>query len=277
MNPLITCLTKKKRFFILLLSCLLHIFQEYDHIEGGDNGKDPSGVTTPHGYMPIWGNFRRDSGGECAVPVAQRFQMPQSYPNNNNRTIRTNGVFWYSYNFANVHTTVLSSEHDMSKGSPQHLWLEMDLASVNRSVTPWLIVELHRPLYNGEVDVRNNNVGIGMRMGIEHLLRDYNVDVVLAGHYHSYHRTCDGLFRGRCHNGGPIHLTIGTAGAKLRTKNIIYPNRWSQKSIMGEYGYGRVTVSNASMLHFEFVKAGPKDDNHTGQVLDDVWIARDRS
>ena len=37
---------------------------EYDHIEGGDNGRDPSGVSTPGGYAPAWGNFNvNDSGG----------------------------------------------------------------------------------------------------------------------------------------------------------------------------------------------------------------------
>ena len=251
-------------------------FQEYDHKTGGENGKDPSGVTTSHGYMPSWGNFGRESGGECAVPVAERFQMPKSYPDPLDSTLHSNGVFWYSYDFANVHTTVLSSEQDLSSGSPQHVWLQADLASVNRNITPWLIIELHRPLYNAELDSENAKVGIGMRMGIETLLRDYEVDVVFAGHYHSYQRSCDGLFESKCHNGGPIHLTIGTAGTKLE-KNRILSQHWAERFILGEYGYGRVTVVNSSALYFEFVRAGSNSDNRTGQVLDDVWITRNRT
>jgi Purple acid Phosphatase, N-terminal domain/Calcineurin-like phosphoesterase len=115
---------------------------EYDHLSGGANGKDPSGVLDDEGYRPLWGNFNNDSGGECGVPTANHFTMPNS--------TNSNGVFWYSYNFANVHTTVISSEHDLSPGSAQYLWLEADLQSVNRTLTPWLIVESHRPLYESE-------------------------------------------------------------------------------------------------------------------------------
>ena len=36
---------------------------EYDHTYGGEGGKDPSGIPDENGFMPIWGNFRDDSGG----------------------------------------------------------------------------------------------------------------------------------------------------------------------------------------------------------------------
>lgn len=44
---------------------------EYDHT-GGGIGKDPSGVGTDDGFRPSWGNFRKDSGGECGVPTSKR-------------------------------------------------------------------------------------------------------------------------------------------------------------------------------------------------------------
>ena len=62
----------------------------------------------------------------------------------------SNGVFWYSYDMGPVHTAVVSSEHDLAPGSPQHEWLQTDLKAVNRTLTPWLIVESHRPMYQGE-------------------------------------------------------------------------------------------------------------------------------
>jgi acid phosphatase type 7 len=240
---------------------------EYDHTSGGENGKDPSGVVDPHGFMPPWGNFGDDSGGECGVPTAKRFAMPS-----NNAS---NGVFWYSHDFASVHTLVISSEHDLGVGSVQHAWLEHDLAMVDRSVTPWVIVETHRPLYEGEVAWDQNAVGIGMRREMEDLLRAYQVDLVLAGHYHAYHRTCDGLYKSRCNNGGPMHITVGSAGAHL-DDSYIYANGWTKKVILGEYGYGRITVHNASALRFEFVKAGDVNDTTSGEVHDDVWIVRHR-
>jgi hypothetical protein len=240
---------------------------EYDHTEGG-LGKDPSGVNDAHGFMPVWGNFGRDSGGECGVPTAKRFTMPQS--------ANSNGVFWYSFDFGTVHTTVISSEHDLSPGSPQHAWLEQDLQSVNRTTTPWLVVETHRPLYEGEMYPDQYAVGVAMRYEIEDLLFDYQVDLVLAGHYHSYFRTCDGLYRSQCDNGGPMHVTVGTAGWHLDDLSSMYPGSWIGRLLEGEYGYGRISVMNASTMHFEFVKAGAESDASSGDVLDDFWIVRDR-
>jgi Purple acid Phosphatase, N-terminal domain/Calcineurin-like phosphoesterase len=151
---------------------------EYDHESGGLQ-KDPSHIDTDSGFMPSWGDFGNDSGGECGVPTAKRFTMPAT----------GNGVFWYSYDYGLVHTVVLSSEHDMSIGSPQRTWLENDLHHTDRSVTPWLIVESHRPFYEGEKLWNDYSVGVAMRLEMEDLLYDYNVDVVIAGHYHAYQRT----------------------------------------------------------------------------------------
>jgi len=243
---------------------------EYDHTAGGEGGKDPSGVEAPHGFMPPWGNFGDDSGGECGVPVAKRFCMPQSNTSN-----PSNGVFWYSYDFASVHTTVISSEHDLSPGSTQHAWLRNDLASVNRTKTPWLIVETHRPLYEAQAVWDQNDVGIGMRIEIEDLLHDFQVDLVIAGHYHSYFRTCDGLYRSRCDNGGPMHITVGTAGAHFED-SLLYENSWSAAFIRHMFGIGRVTVVNETALFFEYIKAGGANDTTTDSVQDSVWLKRQR-
>jgi hypothetical protein len=239
---------------------------EYDYTEGG-LGKDRSDLNASHGFMPAWGNFFQDSGGECGVPTSKRFTMPQSG--------KSNGVFWYSFEFGSVHTTVISSEHDLSPGSPQHDWLVRDLQSVNRTKTPWLVIESHRPLYEGQTDWVNNAVGVAMRYEIEDLLYEYQVDLFLSGHYHAYFRTCDGLYRSRCDNGGPMHVTVGTAGAALEPM-ALYPNNWNAKLITGEYGYGRISVMNKTAMHFEFVKAGAESDPTSGDVLDDFWIVRER-
>lgn len=151
---------------------------EYDHTSGGENGKDPSGLNASHGFMPSWGNMGDDSGGECGVPTAQRFTMPQSNG--------SNGVFWYSHEYATVHTTFISSEHNLTKGSSQYQWLEADLRAVNRTRTPWLVVESHRPMYESEAFFDQAAVCVGMRYQIEDLLNDYDIDVFLAGHYHMY-------------------------------------------------------------------------------------------
>lgn len=244
---------------------------EYDHTGGGGKGKDPSGVIDPGGYRPKWGNYgvpSGGSGGECGVPVANHFQMPNS--------TNSNGVFWYSFDFANVHTTVISSEHDLSPGSRQYRWLEEDLKSVDRIRTPWLVLELHRPMYESEMDPINSVVGIQIRHRIETLLKQYRVDLVLGGHYHSYMRTCHGLYESKCNHGGPVHITVGTSGARLRHGHLYPRIHWTEKYVKGVFGYGRITVANASALHFEFVQAGDhRTGSDGGKVLDETWILKD--
>mmetsp|Transcript_2818 Transcript_2818/g.7223 ORF Transcript_2818/g.7223 Transcript_2818/m.7223 type:complete len:539 (-) Transcript_2818:84-1700(-) len=235
-------------------------------IDENDNNKDPSGANE-HGYHPDWGNFGNDSGGECGVPTAKRFTMPNS--------TLSNGVFWYSHDFGSVHTLVLSSEHDMSPSSRQYRFLTHDLAAVNRTLTPWVVLEIHRPLYESEVKWDQNAVGIAQRFEIENVLFDYGVDLVLSGHYHAYLRTCDGLFRNRCHSGGPMHITVGTAGAHLDQESL-YETQWTENYIKETYGYGKITVANASSMLFEFIRAGAQDEDGTGEVLDHVWLKRDR-
>jgi len=249
---------------------------EYDHTSGGANGKDPSGVTTDSGYMPDWGNFGDDSHGECGVPVAKRFTMPATPTTRSNPS---NGVFWYSFDYASVHTIGLSSEHDMSEGSDQYEWLLEDLSSVNRTITPWVIVELHRPMYDSQTQWGDTAVGVAMRMEVEEPMRDHKVDLVISGHIHSYTRTCDGLYRSQCPSAsspsgysGPTYVTVGTAGAEL-FDTAEYPNHWTAKQLPMVYGYGRVTVQNATAMHFEFVQVA--NDDSAGAVRDDVWIYRD--
>jgi acid phosphatase type 7 len=41
----------------------------------------------------------------------------------------------------------MSTEHDYTVGSEQYLWLEADLAGVNRTITPWIIFGGHRAMY----------------------------------------------------------------------------------------------------------------------------------
>ena len=256
---------------------------EYDYQTMHAPGLDPSftghSSNADHRFVPRWGNMdlaAGGSGGECGVVVAKHFSMPSTTGANESMPA-SNGVFWYSFDMGSVHTTVLSGEHNLSPGSPQHTWLEADLmaATANREKTPWLVVEVHRPMYNSQMLWDQNDVGIGMRWEFEYLLHKYAVDLFLAGHYHAYLRTCDGLFRSRCNQGGPTHITVGAAGACFH-KQDLYENDWTAAFIRGVYGYGRISVANASAMHFEYVKAGPEDDPSSGDVLDDVWILRDR-
>jgi hypothetical protein len=90
---------------------------------------------------------------------------------------------------------------------------------------------------------------------------------------------CDGLYRSRCQNGGPMHITIGTAGAHLNEAMSLYRRpMWTDQIIFQTYGYGRVTVANRTVIHFEFIKAGNEQyDATAGTVLDEVYIMRNEN
>ena len=112
-----------------------------------------------------------------------------------------------------------------------------------------------------------------MRGEIEDLLEEYSVDLVLAGHFHSYHRSCAGLYRDKCGIGGPTHITIGSGGARLEVA-LHRRASWTAKALR-EFGYGRITIMNSTALHFEFVKVD-KDNSSSGMIDDEVWLYHDK-
>ena len=79
----------------------------------------------------------------------------------------------------------------------QYDWLESELASVNRTETPWLVVLGHRSLYctkdndtecTVEAHILRNGWPGGL-FALEPLFHQYGVDVYQAGHTHHYQRT----------------------------------------------------------------------------------------
>lgn len=238
---------------------------EYDHMTDPDSN-DPSGVSG-NGFHPVWGNMGDDSDGECGVPMFQRYHMPGD-------NSQGNSLFWYSYDFGNIHTIMLSSEHNCSVGSPQYDWLVQDLKAVDRlNKTPWLIVELHRPMYNSEAYISDYTTGLGIAACYEDLLIEYKVDLVLAGHYHSYLRSSKIYHNMKNETNGIYHYTIGSAGASLDSA-ALYPNLDWVEFFDDDFGYGRITVYNASTLLWEYVRNQDSSDNNGYPVVaDSAWIS----
>jgi acid phosphatase type 7 len=65
----------------------------------------------------------------------------------------------------------------------QYKWLKKDLASVDRSVTPWLIATWHAPWYS--TYRAHYKEAECMRLEMEELLYSYGVDIVFNGHVRS--------------------------------------------------------------------------------------------
>eukprot|EP00002_Diphylleia_rotans_P000513 TRINITY_DN1026_c0_g1_i1.p1 TRINITY_DN1026_c0_g1~~TRINITY_DN1026_c0_g1_i1.p1 ORF type:complete len:583 (-),score=112.84 TRINITY_DN1026_c0_g1_i1:288-2036(-) len=212
---------------------------EYCYLD--QSTKDPSGATG-NGFHPDWGNYGNDGGGECGVPTYYRFHMPE--------VSNGNSLFWYSFNYGNVHIIQFSTEHDFLPGSPMYQWLESDLLAVNRSITPWVIVTGHRPMYNSEKYLDDFRVAENMQIALEDLFVNHGVDLLLYGHYHSYERTCR-VYRNKCDPKGLIHITVGSAGAGLDTAGY-FNVEWSEYAAQ-EHGYSRLYVDNR-LLRMDFVR-----------------------
>jgi acid phosphatase type 7 len=240
---------------------------EYDWVpDTGKTGRlspvvDASGLLIP--YQPEWGNFGSDSRGECGYPLLNRFIMPNSI----HSKTPSQAPFWYSVKTGPAHFIVLSSEHNITKGSRQRQWLEDEFDSVDRAVSPWLIILIHRPLYVAYPHKSNRIVGEHLTEILEEDFIEQNVNLVISGHVHSYYRTCP-LLRGYCNKMGIVYLTIGSAGKKIPDLD----EREDQPTWMANaqmiHGYGRFHIKSPSELSFEYVET----ESGSAHVIDAVKI-----
>lgn len=126
-----------------------------------------------------------DSGGEAGIATGKRFNFAsEDEP-------------WYMISMGPVSMIVLSSEHSTTQ---QAVWLEQfAFPRVQRSVTPWLIVLLHRPIHTSSTWT-SPTLSAQYSMLWTPLFEKYGVDLVLTGHEHFYERTCP-VSSGQCARG----------------------------------------------------------------------------
>ncbi|MCG8455852.1 MAG: metallophosphoesterase family protein, partial [Holophagales bacterium] len=95
---------------------------------------------------------------------------------------------YYSFDHGNLHLICLDSfETDRDPGSPMLRWLEEDLAATDAE---WIVAYWHHPPYSkGSHDSDVETWLIDMRENALPLLEARGVDLVLAGHSHSYERS----------------------------------------------------------------------------------------
>jgi hypothetical protein len=191
----------------------------------------PSTASVPH--MTIEGNHELESidgAPDSFLAYESRWRMP--YERSGSKS-----ALYYSYETGPAHILMLGSYAAYGHGSKQMAWLKRDLAAVDRSRTPWLVVGMHAPWYNsntahqGEVE--------DMRRSMEGLLFSYGVDLVFAGHVHAYERSVR-VFNNRPHECGPVHIVIGDGGNREGlSRDYLDQPKWSA---MREASYGHATL-----------------------------------
>ena len=187
-------------------------------------------------WLTAVGNHENEPGYEFA-PYEHRFDSDQQIESE---------IFWYSRNVPGVHMVFMSTEHDYAPGSTQYSWLEQDLSSVNRDVTPFVIVYGHKPMYSSN---SYHGSEVELRDSLEAMYVAQGVDLVIAGHDHFYERTWpvssetvmdtgndERFSRGQ----GPIHLVIGIGGRSAYEELDEPQPEWSAYRENNSYGWTRL-------------------------------------
>lgn len=231
------------------------------------------------------------SGGECGVLSSSMLPMPSP---------ATMNQPWWSYDIGIIHFLGMSTEHNYTIGSPQYLWLEQDLAAVNRTKTPWIIFSGHRSMYVDSAHccasyydddcvqcAEGSDVGgmEALQANIEPMLHKYRVNLAFAGHFHQAQRQAavyqnmlvqasssiinsDGQTVAY-HNdpNATVWMVIGSAGNGPDYANINYT--WSEKYWNDLWGYAMVAAVNSTYLTWELINSA------NDQVVDRMAISQD--
>eukprot|EP00039_Didymoeca_costata_P023648 m.7800 g.7800 ORF g.7800 m.7800 type:complete len:463 (-) comp3776_c0_seq1:2950-4338(-) len=177
-----------------------------------------------------------------------------------------NGSLYYSFEIASAHFVMLNSYMDFNVSSPQYNWLKSDLAKVDRSKTPWLIVNMHAPWYNSNVKHHDEEQETGMRAAMEPLLLDAKVDLVMAGHVHAYERMYNVAYN-KTKAGAPIYVNIGDAGNREGPcPDYLQQPSWSAFR-ESAYGHGEIHIYNSTHLKWEWKRMLDKPEYSADSVM----------
>ncbi|KAI0129758.1 acid phosphatase AphA [Xylariales sp. AK1849] len=200
---------------------------------------------TDYPYSPEW-PFVRDLSGEETKPLENETAVNDSGPFG-----AVNGSWKVNENYEQIR------------------WFEKDLASVNRTKTPWLIVMSHRPMYSTETSSYQKN----MRNAFEGLMLKYGVDLYLSGHIHWYERLWPMGANGTIDYGSVAtgkndtyytnpgvsmtHIINGMAG-NIESHSTLDEGE-SLANITAvlddeHYGFSKLSVVNAHELKWQFVR-----------------------
>jgi acid phosphatase type 7 len=169
----------------------------------------------------------------------------------------------YSLNVGLVHLVSLDAETEVDEGNvskEQIEWLRQDLQSVDRSVTPWVILQMHRPLYCSEGGYDCNQNAAHLRNQIEDILYNNHVNLVLYGHQHTYERLY-ATYKNQPTQlnytmpSAPVYVLNGAAGNDEGLKHHYDQQSWSAFHL-NEFGWGAITVQDAHTLKWEYFIAG---------------------
>ena len=240
-------------------------------------------MLSPLPDAPLTQFINNDSGGECGKPSALLFPLPGA---------ATAAAPYYSWAVGAVTLVAIASEVDCTEGSAQWRWLDAALAAVNRSVTPFVVVSIHRPMYIDSTYAGNPAADVDyaavLQRHVEPLLMRHKVTACVYGHNHAVQRI-SAAFRNRAVDRSvpallpdgnatalfarpraTVHFVFGTGGAGFTMNAHAEADRpeWSER-VFYEWGFARLVAENATTLQVEWVCSA------NGSVLERATIVQD--
>ncbi|KAI1430824.1 Metallo-dependent phosphatase-like protein [Xylaria sp. CBS 124048] len=201
----------------------------------------------------------------------------------NEAQVLANPPFWYSFEYGMLHYIMIDTETDFydapdepggtdglnsgpfGRTARQQLaFLEADLQSVDRSVTPWVVVGGHRPWYTV-----GGHACMACQRAFEPILYKYGVDLGIFGHEHNSQRFMP-VYKGEADPNGmedpdaPMYIVSGGAGNIEGLGPIVGPemsfNPWNYAE---DFSYSRITLMDEQHLRVQFIQSS------TGDVIDE--------
>ena len=196
---------------------------------------------------------------------------------------------YYSFNYQNIHFTVLSEEVPIETDSEQYKFINDDLAAAaSNSSIDWIIVIHHEPMYTSPYK-QWNGMDLSLIEAYHPVFDKYKVDLILSGDLHNYQRSYPLSYdplrhydtsnpvnaittapvitttekSNYTHPTGQIYITVGTGGAPLQT------------SLKGQAMY--IAIQDATthgILDLEIIENGQR---LVGTFYaNDYWVIKDR-
>jgi len=190
---------------------------------------------------------------------------------------------FYSFDYSWGHFIALSTESPYHVGTEQYNWFVKDIASVNRTKTPWLYVMFHRSYYN--TNYAHQFEVPDFRPTYEPLFHQYCVDIVLTGHVHAYERV-KSVYNDQVGVNFPQYFGIGDGGNQEGLdSNYFAQTVWSAFR-KNEYGYSRHDMYNETHVHHQWFAnqyeyAAIYTDNTVASPVesrvakDQTWVIKD--
>ena len=172
------------------------------------------------------------------------------------------GNAYYSFVYGPSKHIIVCAYSSMEPGSTQYKWIEQELQSVDREVTPWILLYLHVPIYNTFALHPHDLQIFAARQHLEPLMVKYNVNIVFTGHIHAYQRT-NNVAMEKIDPKGPIHITVGAGG---RQCDAPFKNETAEPWIVHRdasyYGYGAFAIFNQTHAAWKWIPLSPSGKFH---------------